>query len=372
MKIVIAIDKFKGSATSSLLAHAIAQAIEDTLPNATIVTVPIADGGDGTMQCFKSIIGERGKTYQVSVLAPLQQLPHVNAEYVVDGDTAYMDLATASGLALVPNELRDVMNASTLGTGMMIAHAIEHGATHIVLGLGGSATNDGGMGILSALGFQFLDRDGNTLTPCPTSLCNIANIDSSNVDDKVMHAQFTLLTDVDNPLCGDNGAAHVFAPQKGATPEQVKLLDDGLRHFAKFMPPHVPLMPGAGAAGGVTAGMMALLNATIKPGIDTLLELADFDNIISDANLIITGEGSIDEQTMHGKAPAGVLKAAQQQGVPVIALCGSIAPGTDTSKMGFYKVIPVTPPDMPLEHAMNTATTLNNVKAAIHTITNFL
>lgn len=372
MKIIIAIDKFKGSATSSQLAHAIAQAIGETHHDATIVTVPIADGGDGTMQYFKSIMGDRAKTCHLRVPAPLQELPFVDAEYIIDGDTAYMDLATASGLALVPHELRDVMNASTLGTGIMIAHAIEHGATHIVLGLGGSATNDGGMGILSALGFRFLDKNSNTLLPRPTSLSEIAGIDNGNVDDKVLRTQFTLLTDVDNPLCGDNGASHVFAPQKGATPEQVKLLDDGLRHFAEFMSPHVPLMPGAGAAGGVTAGMTAMLNATIRPGIETLLELADFDNIISDADLIITGEGRIDNQTMHGKAPAGVLKAAQLQNIPVIALCGSIAQETDTSKMGFKQVIAVTPPNMPLEQAMNTATTLNNVKAAIHTITKII
>lgn len=368
MKVVIAIDKFKGSATSLQLAQVITQAITEKHPRATIVTVPIADGGDGTMECVRSIIGDVAETHQVSVAAPLQRMPRVEAQYITLGETAYMDLATASGLALVPYECRDVMKASTIGTGEMIAHAINNGARNIVLGLGGSATCDGGTGILAALGFKFLDKDGSVLVPNGESLAKISRIDSYNVDDKVLGTQFTLLSDVDNPLYGDNGAAHVFAPQKGASPQQVEQLDEGLRHFAMFMPQHVPIMPGAGAAGGVTAGVMTMLNATIKPGIDTLLELAHFDEIISNADFIITGEGRIDDQTMHGKAPAGVLKAAQQKGIPVIALCGSVASGTDTGKMGFKKVIAVTPHGMPIEQAMNTVTTLSNVKAAVEKI----
>lgn len=367
MKIIIAIDKFKGCASSRQLSQAIEKAVLECRPDTQVITVPIADGGDGTMQCIKSILGPEAMSHRVGVPAPLPHLPMVESEYVTLGDTAYMDLATASGLALVPFDQRNIMTASTIGTGMMIAHAIKHGASHIVLGLGGSATCDGGLGLLSALGFKFLDKRGDILSPHPSNLSNIAGIDDSNVDEKVTRAHFTLLSDVDNPLCGDNGAANVFAPQKGATPEQVRLLDKGLRHFSGFMPPHIAIQPGAGAAGGVTAGMMAMLNATIKPGIYTLLELADFDNIISDADLIITGEGRIDEQTMHGKAPAGVLNVAQRQGIPVIALCGSIAPGTDTSTMGFKKVIAVTPPDIPLEQALDTTTTLNNIKSVITT-----
>lgn len=365
MKIIIAIDKFKGCASSQQLSQAINTAILKCLPEAQVITVPIADGGDGTLQCIKSILGSEAKTHHVSVPAPLPHLPMVDAEYVTLGDTAYMDLATASGLTLVPLEQRDIMTTSTIGTGKMISHAIKHSISSIVLGLGGSATCDGGIGILSALGFKFLDNDGNKLPPNPTSLSDISKIDSSDVDEKVMHTQFTLLSDVDNPLCGDNGAAHVFAPQKGASQQQVELLDNGLKHFATLLPPYIAHQPGAGAAGGVTAGMTAMLNATIKPGIYTLLELADFDNIISDADLIITGEGRIDKQTMHGKAPAGVLNVAQRQGIPVIALCGSIAPGTDTSKMGFKEVIAVTPPGIPLEQALDTTSTLNNITSAI-------
>ena len=368
MKVVIAIDKFKGSASSHQLSQVISKEIARLCPSAQVVAVPIADGGDGTMQCIKDVIGDKAETRDISVSAPLRQLPQVDAQYVTLGDTAYMDLATASGLALVPDGCRDVMKASTFGTGEMIAHAINNGTRHIVLGLGGSATCDSGTGILAALGFKFLDNSGNELSPCGENLIKISSINSGNVDSEVFNTRFTLLSDVDNPLFGINGAAHVFAPQKGASPMQVKQLDEGLKHFATLLPPHIAQQPGAGAAGGVTAGMMAMLNASIKPGIEALLEMAHFDDIISDANLVITGEGRIDNQTLHGKAPAGVLKAAQRKGIPVVALCGCIAPGTDVSKMGFKQVIPVTPPEMPLEQAMNTDVTLRNVAAAIATI----
>ncbi|MBO4721750.1 MAG: glycerate kinase [Muribaculaceae bacterium] len=368
MKVVIAIDKFKGSATSEQLAQVIGEEILSISPDAQVVAVPIADGGDGTMECVKSIFGERTKTHHVSVTAPLQQLPRVDAQYITIEDTAYMDLATASGLALVPDGCHDVMMASTFGTGEMIAHAINNGARHIVLGLGGSATCDGGTGILAALGFRLLDCCSNVLYPCGENLAKIASIDSDNVESKVLNTRFTLLSDVDNPLYGENGAAYVFAPQKGASPQQVAQLDEGLRYFATLLPPHIAHLSGAGAAGGVTAGMMAMLNATIKLGIDVLLEMAHFDDLIRDADLIITGEGRIDDQTLRGKAPAGVLKAAKKKGIPVIALCGCIAPDTDTTKMGFEKVLAVTPAGMPLEHALDNLTTLRNVAISTRAI----
>lgn len=368
MKIVIAIDKFKGCATSQQLSQAIGDEITRLCPDAQVVMVPVADGGDGTMHCLKDIFGERAKTCHVRVAAPMQQLPRVEAQYITMGDTAYMDLATASGLALVPNSCRNVMKASTFGTGEMIAHAINNGARHIVLGLGGSATCDGAMGILAALGFRFLDNEGNVLEPCGDSLAKIERIDSCNVSNKVLDARFTLLSDVDNLLYGDTGAACVFAPQKGASLEQVRQLDESLRHFASLLPPHIAQLPGSGAAGGVTAGMMAMLNATIKPGVDVILEMAHFDDLIADADLIITGEGRIDNQTLHGKAPAGVLKAAQRQGIPVIALCGIIAPGTNTVAMGFKQVIAVTPPGTPIEQALDAEKALHNVIIAIRRI----
>lgn len=349
----------------------LAQRIERTFlkhfPEAAITTVPIADGGDGTMLAIKKIMGDKVSTRNVKVHRPIYNLEPINAQYLIDetNQTVYMDLATASGLAIVPPASRNIMISSTFGTGEMIAHAIKQGARHIVLGLGGSATCDGSIGLLAAMGCQFLNAQNNILTPCAASLKAIKKIDSSKIDDLTKGVQFTLLTDVNNPLLGPNGAAAVFAPQKGASKQQVVMLENGLTNLSDFMPNEVVSTPGAGAAGGVAAGMMAFLDATIVPGIDCLLEMAHFDDIIANANLIITGEGRIDEQTTMGKAPAGVLRAAQNLNIPVIALCGSMASGIDASTLGFSSVIEVTPHDMPLEQAMDTATTLSNIEKAL-------
>ena len=343
MKIVVAIDKFKGSATSAQLARAIENAIKKELPLCKVVKVPIADGGDGTMLAIKEILGEKVTVHKVKVHRPLPFLKQLRAQYLLDeaSHTAYMDLATASGLALVPPDQRDIMSASTLGTGEMIADAIIKGARHIVLGLGGSATCDGGMGLLAAMGCCFANDNGKAINPCASSLRFIKMIDTWDMDIFTRDVQFTLLTDVNNPLLGPNGAAAVFAPQKGATP---------------------------GAAGGVAAGMMAFLNATVEPGIDWILNMAHFERAIANALLIITGEGRIDNQTSRGKAPAGVLRAATLYNIPVIALCGSIDPQFKPKGLRFSQVICVTPPDMPLEKAMDTRTTLANVRRTIRNL----
>lgn len=367
MNIVIAIDKFKGSATQEQLSSTIEKTIKQCAKDAHIIVVPVADGGDGTMQAIHNILGNQVKTRKVRVQAPVPHLPSIDAEYLIDKSTgtAFMDLATASGLALVPPDKRKAMRANTAGTGVVIAHAINNGARHIIMGLGGSATTDCGTGILWALGVRFLDKNGMNLPPCGEMLNRIHQVDTSRISDAVRATRFTLLTDVDNPLHGPNGAAYVYAPQKGASERQVVLLDKGLKHLANLMPADVPETAGAGAAGGVAAGMMAWLDATIKPGIDTMLEMAKFDEILDNADLVITGEGRIDRQTMMGKAPAGVLKAAQRHDIPVIALCGSIAPDINVKELGFTQVIPITPTDMPIEQAMDTTTTLHNVEAAV-------
>ena len=368
MKIIIAVDKFKGCATQEQLSSVIAHTIRCHMPQAQVVQVPVADGGDGTMQVIARLLKGRVEERHIEVPAPLRNLPPVDAVYLLDNDsaTAYMDLATASGLALVPIGERDVMHASTLGTGLMISDAIDHGARHIVLGLGGSATCDGGMGVLAALGCEFLDKDLHQLYPCGKNLLSVEHVDIQAL--KTKDVRFTLLADVDNPLYGNRGAARIYAPQKGASPNQVEALDDGLEHFAGFMPTGMAQKPGAGAAGGVAGGMMAFLDARIMPGVDALLELMHFDGILDGAQLVITGEGRIDEQTGMGKAPAGVLRAAKRNGVPVVALCGSVASGVDAAVLGFSKIIPVTPSDMPLAQAMETATALKNVEIAVATL----
>ena len=291
MRIVVAIDKFKGSATSRQLCDAIEQAINQNSPGIEVIKVPIADGGDGTMQTIKELLGYQCQEFHVQVPGCLECLPPVHAHYLFDDEnvTAYMDLATASGLALVPIGERDVMHASTIGAGVMIAHAIENGARNIVLGLGGSATCDGAMGILAAQGCEFLDVQGNVIRPCGGNLSLIDHIDTQGLSQRVRDVSFTLLTDVDNPLLGEQGAAAVFAPQKGASPQQVAELENGLSNLARFMPENVVIMPGAGAAGGVAAGMVAMLDAVITPGVNFVLELSNFDKIVADAQIVITG-----------------------------------------------------------------------------------
>lgn len=368
MKVVIAIDKFKGSATQTQLSKTIATAFHKQLPQAQVVIVPIADGGDGTTQAIKQILGDKVTpcSCEVHFTQSIQgsRLRKVEYLFAPNSATAYMDIATTDGLALIPANERHVMNYGTIATGEMIRHAINHGAKHIVLGLGGSATCDGGIGILDALGCDLLDKNQQRLRACASNLNRINSIVHDCMDKLVDGVTFTLLTDVSNPLLGNNGAAAIFAPQKGATPLEVRQLEEGLANLARFMPDCASLIPGAGAAGGVAATMAGFLNASIKHGIDWILDLAHFDDIISDASLVITGEGRIDNQTMMGKAPAGVMKAARRHTVPVVALCGSLAPGTDTASMGFERVIEVTRKDMSLEQAMETSTTLSQVEKA--------
>ena len=250
----------------------------------------------------------------------------------------------------------------------MIADAYGRGVRHIVLGLGGSATCDGAMGLLDALGFVFAGDGGVRLAPCGENLALIRNVEPTALARKIAaEVQFTLLSDVTCPLLGANGAARVFAPQKGASPAEVELLEAGMAHFAKFMPHWATVMPGAGAAGGIGAGMAAFLGATIKPGVEEILKLARFDDKLRGASLLITGEGRIDAQTAMGKAPEVIAQHGRACGVPVIALCGQLA--TDAVKLPYFdQIIPITPPGIPLATAMQTDVTLQNIRAAIRTL----
>lgn len=362
--ILLAIDKFKGSATSVQIALAAERGLHAVLPDLEVVTMPIADGGDGTLAALAQALPD-AQWKQCSVTPPVGGTgPTAVAKYLVTPDgTAVMELAAASGIALAPH--LDALHAQTIGTGDMIAHAIGQGCRHIVLGIGGSASTDCGTGLLSRLGFKFLNKDGHTLPPCGASLASIASIDASHVPQAVRDTRFTLMSDVDNPLCGPQGSAAVFAPQKGADSAMVALLEQGTQHFATLLPEGIASKPGAGAAGGVGAGMMGLLGAQIKPGALTVLHLLHFDEVAARATLIVTGEGRIDASSAHGKAPAAVLQAGQALGVPVVALCGQATP--EAHNLGFFKVIDITPAGMPLSQAMRTDVTLTNVqRAAFH------
>ncbi len=369
MKIVIAIDKFKGSASSGQIAQAATRAILQVCPQATTVTVPVADGGEGTVNAIAAALPYL-RSVTCEVTAPLLELDPVQVEYLVDDQnaTAFMELSAASGLWLVPEPLRNPLMTSTLGTGDMILHAIQQGCRHIVLGIGGSATNDGATGILAALGFEFLDSDQCHVFPCGGNLERIASIDASGVSQEVKDTRFTIICDVDNPLYGKNGAAHIYAPQKGALPAHVEQLDQGLKHFATFMPNGVATTPGAGAAGGVGGGLMAFLNATLTPGIEAVLSALNFNDTIHDADLIITGEGRIDGQTAMGKTAGGVLRAGKRNGTPVVAICGALDTQSQIDDMDFDGIFSIVQQPCTLEQAMDTTQCLHNVEVTVRQI----
>ena len=369
MKIVIAIDKFKDSASSVQIAQAATRAIRQVCPQATVVTVPVADGGEGTVNAIAAAVPNLRKI-GCEVAAPLLELDPVNVEYLADdqNSTAIMELSAASGLWLVPQHMRNPMRTSTLGTGQMILDAIHRGFRHIVLGIGGSATNDGATGILAALGYEFLDSDQCHVFPCGENLARIVTIDDSGVSQEVKETRFTIICDVDNPLYGENGAAHIYGPQKGASPSEVEQLDRGLRNFASLMPDGVANTPGAGAAGGVGSGLMAFLHATLTPGIDAVLNALQFDRAISDADLIITGEGRIDGQTAMGKTAGGVLCAGKRNGIPVVAICGALDTKSQVDDMDFDGIFSIVQQPCTLSEAMDTTRCLQNVEVTVKQI----
>ena len=369
MKVVLAFDKFKGSATSQQLNGA-AQDVLCGLDGVRAVSVPVADGGDGTTVVLAE--GRQGEWIDMMAVAPLMQLPPVNARYFLcDDSTALIEVAAASGLALVPDDARDVMRASTLGTGLMMRDAMERGSRHIVLGLGGSATCDAAMGIMCALGAEFLDADGRHLYPCGESLERIARIETLGIPPTVLDCRFTLVTDVDNPLCGERGSAYVYAPQKGASPAQVELLDHGLAHVATLVGKKIADRAGCGAAGGIPALMMHLLDCELLPGGPYILEHNGMNEALDGADLVITGEGRLDDQTLMGKGPGCVIDMARERGVPVAAVCGTIAPGFDAKAAGLEAAVAVSD-GLPLDEAMDHDGTLMRVAMAVKQLVNTL
>lgn len=367
MKIVVACDSFKGSLSSAEVGEACAVGIRYVVPDADIRVVQVGDGGEGTADAL--VDGLDGRFVTCSVHDPLG-LP-VEARYGISGNgtTAIMEMAQASGLPLIHPAKRNPMLTSTYGTGEMIADALRRGCTTILTGIGGSATNDGGMGMLAALGVRFLDSGGRELKPCGAALEHIAAIDSSTLMPQAREARFIVACDVDNPLYGPSGAAHVFAPQKGATPRMVELLDQGLRNYARAVieatGKDVAGMAGAGAAGGLGAAFAAFLDAKLTPGINMMLDAVRFDDIVRDADLVITGEGRLDSQTVMGKAPAGVLKVARRHNVPVVAIGGSITDADTLIAAGFIAVLPVVDGPVRLENAMNPDVTRRNISRTV-------
>ena len=321
MRIVVAPDKFKGSLSASGVATALAAGLQSALPSAEIVLLPIADGGDGTVA---AAVAAGFTEHQVTVDGPVGD--PVSAPFAVNGDRAVVELAAACGLALLPGGRLAPMTASTYGLGQVIDAALATGAREIVVGLGGSASTDGGAGMLAALGAELLDASGTPIARGGAGLSTLASVWLEPVRARLDGAMVVVASDVTNPLLGSDGAAAVFGPQKGASPSEVTALDDALGRWADVLAPVVGTdfrdVPGAGAAGGAGFGALAGLGARLEPGIDLILSLLDFDASVTGADLVITGEGSLDEQSLAGKAPVGVSTAAGRHGVPVVAVAG--------------------------------------------------
>ncbi|EJL7014308.1 glycerate kinase [Vibrio cholerae] len=324
MKVVIAPDSFKESLTAKQVCDAIQAGLARVWHDTKFVAIPVADGGEGTVQSL--VDATQGRLVEVKVMGP--QGKRVEAFYGMLGDnqTAVIEMAAASGLHHVPVVQRDPKLTTSFGTGELIRHALDQGVTKLIIGLGGSATNDGGVGMLAALGARFTNADGDPIQLTGGGLRELTHIDLQDFDPRLQNCDILVACDVNNPLCGDKGASAVFGPQKGATPEDVQLLDGALRQFGllteKVTGKMVLESAGAGAAGGMGAALLAYTQARLRPGIEIVLETVQLAYQVSDADLVITGEGRIDSQTVHGKTPMGVAKVAKRFDVPVLALCG--------------------------------------------------
>ncbi|MPY33315.1 glycerate kinase [Streptomyces adustus] len=343
-RVLVAADKFKGSLTAVEVAERVTAGLRRVVPDLRVEALPVADGGDGTVAAAVAAGFERR---EIRVAGPLGQ--EVTAAFALRGDTAVVEMAEASGLQRLPAGVFAPLTASTYGSGELLRGALDAGARTIVFGVGGSATTDGGAGMLSALGARFLDEEGEPVSPGGGGLGGLARADLSGLDPRLDSVELVLASDVDNPLTGPKGAPAVYGPQKGASPDDVEALDAALTHYAKVLEAAVgaraaehAAAPGAGAAGGVGYGAL-LLGARFRPGIEVMLDVLGFAPALERADLVITGEGSLDEQTLHGKAPAGVAAAARAAGKEVVAVCGRLAlPPEALGRAGIRRAYPLT------------------------------
>ena len=326
MKFILAPDKYKGSLTGREFCETVARGIKKVFPNSEMIHRPLADGGDGTID----VVADYLNASKVSVKVKDPLFREIITQYLLSEDkqTAFIEMSEASGYKLLEKSEMNCMDTTSLGTGKMIADALEQGAENIVLGIGGSATNDGGMGMAKALGYSFLDADGNELEPIGRNLKNVSEINQDNVHSKLSGAKIQVACDVNNPFYGENGAAKIYGAQKGASADEILFLDKGLESFAKVLQStfgiDVQKIAGAGAAGGVGGGAVVFLNAELASGVDLVMELANFDEVLHGADWVITGEGQLDGQTFSGKTINGVVQSAKKRNVPIAAFCGSI------------------------------------------------
>lgn len=354
MKLVFASDSFKGSLSSAKINALLQEATEEIFPHGETVSLLMADGGEGTVDALVGQLG--GEKATVSVHGPLFE--PVEAQYgILPQGIAVIEMAAASGLPLVPPSQRDPMKTTTFGVGQLVQDALSRGVRKIVIAIGGSATNDGGMGMLSALGVRFLDQSGTVLRGCGSDLEAVDRIDRSGLYPGILETEFVVMCDVNNPLLGERGCAFTFAAQKGAGREMQQRLEQGMSHYADLVEKTVSFsgrdVPGAGAAGGLGFALMAFLGARLQSGIDTVLDLIHFDEIIRDADLVVTGEGRMDWQSAYGKVPAGVGKRCRKAGVPAVAIVGGVLPGYEPIyQCGIETVMTTISGAMDLQQAM--------------------
>ncbi len=355
MRIVVAPDSFKGSLSALGVAEAMERGIRAVFPEAEVLKAPVADGGEGTVEALVGATG--GRIEQRLVRGPLGEPVRARWGVLGDGATAVIEMAAASGLPLVPKERRDPRIATTFGTGELVEAALSAGLAKIIVGIGGSATNDGGAGMARALGARFLDAAGRDLPEGGAALARLARIDLSGLDPRLARVEILVACDVENPLTGPRGASATYGPQKGATPEMVRELDASLERYAAVAKAatgrDVASVPGAGAAGGLGAGLLFFTPARLRPGVDIVLEAIGLSTMLQGADLVITGEGRTDSQTAMGKAPVGVASAARRCGVPVVCIAGGLGEGAeDVLAKGIEALASVVPRAMALEECM--------------------
>lgn len=373
MKVVIAMDSFKGAATSKEVGEACKKGIHRVDSSIEVVVKCLADGGEGTMDALITYVS--GEKKEVSVCDPLFKKITSSYGLVLTKKLAIIEMASCSGLPLLKEEERNPMYTTTYGVGEVIKDAIEQGVRHFIVGIGGSATSEAGIGMLSALGYRFLDVNNQEIMPIAEQLINIVSIDDSNVDGRLKECTFEIACDVTNPLYGRQGAAYIYGKQKGATVTEIKYIDQGLQHFAqvvekKYQTNYVTI-EGTGAAGGLGFAFLSFLNAELKSGIDIVLETIELEKEIKDATIVITGEGKFDSQSLHGKAPLGVSRLAKKYNKKVIVLAGSIEEDMNMSKAykeGVTASFCIHPTILPLDEAMKKEVTLKNMERTIEQI----
>ncbi len=366
-KIVLAIDSFKGCLSSKEIEQCIAEEIHRILPSCQTVCIPIADGGEGMLDTL--IEATQGTFVSTQAHDPLMRIRPARYGILGDQRTAIIEMAEINGLTTLSPIERNPMKTSTYGTGELIKDALEKGFRRFIIGIGGSATNDAGMGMIQALGAHLYDKQGNELEQGGKIMEQIAHIDLNHLHPALKEATFIVACDVQNPFCGPQGAAYVFARQKGASEEQIRQLDKGMRHLALLIERdfsyNINKVKGSGAAGGLGGAFATFLQAHLQSGIDLLLDAVDFDRKITNADWIITGEGEADRQTAEGKVPAGVLKRAKKANIPVMLIAGKVEDKACLKQMGFARIVKISPDNLPLEEAMRPEVTRENIRRAI-------